>query len=105
MKNLIALSYLTYLIAGYATADTLVEDEGVQWVRGHCQACHSLALVTQHRMTRDEWLEAIRWMQETQNLWDLGVAEPAILDYLAKHYAPVASGRRPPLAVHLLPTE
>ena len=39
----------------------------------------------------------IRWMQETQNLWDLGTNEELILDYLAKHYAPDEAGRRPNL--------
>jgi hypothetical protein len=33
-------------------------------------------------------------MQSTQGLWDLGEAEPIILDYLATHYAPEESGRR-----------
>lgn len=37
-------------------------------------------------------------MQQTQGLWDLGEAEPIILDYLAKHYAPEArASRRQPL--------
>jgi hypothetical protein len=39
----------------------------------------------------------IRWMQATQNLWDLGANEGIILDYLAKHYAPQNTGRRAPL--------
>ena len=103
MKRCIAVVFGFFIFSSANASDGLVEDEGVQWVRGHCQACHSLALVTQHRMTRDEWLEAIRWMQETQNLWDLGPAEPVVLDYLAKHYAPVPSGRRAPLPKNLLP--
>jgi len=39
----------------------------------------------------------IRWMQETQNLPDLGEKEAPILDYLAEHYAPEDTGRRPNL--------
>jgi len=41
----------------------------------------------------------IRWMQETQGLWQLGKNEPIILDYLAKHYAPEEVVRRPGLDV------
>jgi hypothetical protein len=37
----------------------------------------------------------IRWMQETQGLWQLGEAEPQILDYLAANYAPQENSRRP----------
>jgi hypothetical protein len=37
-------------------------------------------------------------MQQKQNLWDLGEAEPKILDYLAKYYAPTdAYEHRQPL--------
>jgi hypothetical protein len=55
--------------------------------------------VTQNRATRDGWLEMIRWMQETQKLWDLGPNEDKILDYLATYYAPEAKGRRAPVKV------
>ena len=63
----------------------------------HCTPCHSAELVTQNRMTREGWESTIRWMQETQNLWDLGENEAAILDYLATYYAPEEQGRRPNL--------
>jgi len=36
----------------------------------------------------------IRWMQQTQNLWDLGEDEEAIVTYLATYYAPEQKGRR-----------
>ena len=36
----------------------------------------------------------IRWMQETQGLWDLGENEALILKYLSTHYAPEEVGRR-----------
>ena len=36
----------------------------------------------------------IVWMQETQELTDLGDKEPIILDYLAKYYSPEEEGRR-----------
>ena len=71
--------------------------EGVHLVIAHCTACHSAKLVTQNKADREGWKKMIRWMQQTQNLWDLGEQEAAILDYLAENYAPVKSGRRPPL--------
>lgn len=81
----------------------LVEDSGHNLVAAHCSACHSTKLISQNRMSRETWLSTIRWMQKTQNLWPLGDAEKPILDYLEKHYAPKALGRRAPLPAHLLP--
>lgn len=76
----------------------LVIDEGLDMVRAHCTACHSSKLITQFGATRDVWTEKIRWMQRTQNLWDLGESEPIILDYLVKNYGPIgAFDRREPL--------
>ncbi|MCL6266959.1 monoheme cytochrome C [Flagellimonas myxillae] len=71
-----------------------IEDEGMRVTIQNCTNCHSAKLVTQNRMSRDGWEATIRWMQETQNLWDLGNNEELILTYLAKNYAPVAKGRR-----------
>jgi hypothetical protein len=78
-------------------ASGLIVDTGFEQVRAQCAACHSLKLVQQNRADRDGWLQMIRWMQETQGLWALGDNEPLIVDYLAKHYGPVHSGRRKPL--------
>ena len=72
-------------------------DKGWEIVRGTCTACHSAKLVTQNRATREGWKKMIVWMQETQNLWDLGEQEGLILDYLAANYAPEEAGRRPNL--------
>jgi CxxC motif-containing protein (DUF1111 family) len=69
-------------------------DDGFNQVKASCLACHSSKLITQNRATRDGWKKMIRWMQETQNLWDLGPNEDIILDYLAKNYAPEETGRR-----------
>lgn len=73
--------------------------EGWEVVRSTCTACHSAALVTQNRATYDGWKDMIRWMQETQGLWDLGDTENDILAYLAENYAPEESGRRPNLPI------
>lgn len=68
-------------------------------VKSTCTTCHSAQLVTQNRATREGWEEMIRWMQETQKLWDLGETEAPILDYLAEHYSPEYKGRRVNLVV------
>ena len=63
-------------------------------VIANCTPCHSSKLVIQNRATRDGWESMIQWMQETQNLWDLGTNQEIILDYLARNYAPENKGRR-----------
>lgn len=83
-------------------ATGLIIDMGFELVKANCTACHSAALVIQNRMSHDGWLESIRWMQRTQELWPLP-QEPIMLDYLTKHYGPTESGRRNNLADHLMP--
>ncbi len=72
----------------------LIYAENFDIIRGQCTACHSGKLIAQNRATREGWTQMIRWMQETQGLWDLGANEPKILDYLETHYAPKEVGRR-----------
>jgi hypothetical protein len=72
----------------------LIEDEGLMTVVAHCTACHSAQLVTQNRMNKERWNATIRWMQETQNLWDLGENQEIIVNYLVKNYPPEEKGRR-----------
>lgn len=81
----------------------LIIDKGFTIVKANCTACHSAALVTQNRMSRETWLETIRWMQKTQGLWPLSKNEPIILDYLTKHYNLSDTGRRKSIPVHLMP--
>lgn len=90
---------LDKVVNGIHVQTGLVFAEGFELVRGTCTACHSAQLVTQNRATREGWLQMIRWMQETQGLWDLGKNEKPIVDYLAKHYAPDDVGRRANLDV------
>ncbi len=71
-----------------------IEAEGMQQVINNCTNCHSAKLVTQNRMSKEGWTATIRWMQKTQNLWDLGENEGVIVDYLAKNYGPINKGRR-----------
>ena len=85
-------------------ATGLVMDENWQIVAAHCGACHSTRLVTQNRGDRDTWLHLIRWMQDSQGLWPFNEpTETILLDYLEKHYGPVATSRRQPLAPELMP--
>lgn len=70
-----------------------------QIVVANCTGCHSSQLVLQNRATANGWRDMIRWMQETQGLWELGPNEDKIVQYLATHYAPEATGRRTNLAV------
>lgn len=82
------------VVDGIHVATGLIVDDGFIQVKASCTACHSANLITQNRADRKGWEKMIRWMQETQNLWDLGPNEPLILDYLAKNYAPEDKGRR-----------
>ena len=72
----------------------LVEALGLKEVVNNCTNCHSAKLVTQNRMNKERWIATIRWMQETQNLWDLGNNEDIIVNYLVTNYPPKKKGRR-----------
>jgi len=75
----------------------LIADEGYKMVKQQCISCHSSKLIIQNKATKEGWTNIIQWMQETQNLWDLGKNEEIIVNYLAKNYAPDEQGRRKPL--------
>lgn len=77
----------------------LIIDNGFTIVKTQCGACHSTRLVAQNNFSREGWLELIRWMQDKQNLWDLGEQEGIILDYLEKNFAPKQIGRRKNLKI------
>ncbi|MDO6601969.1 monoheme cytochrome C [Arenibacter palladensis] len=70
------------------------EGEGLMTVVNNCTNCHSAQLVIQNRMNEERWIETIRWMQKTQNLWDLGDNEKVIVNYLVTNYPPKSKGRR-----------
>ena len=76
-----------------------IEGEHKMLVVANCTGCHSSKLVIQNRASREGWKNMIRWMQQTQNLWDLGGNEEKILDYLSTHYAPEEQGRRANLEI------
>lgn len=107
----LGLALLTLPLAGMAQEtpesdpDTgLVMAEGWETVRSNCTACHSANLVTQNSGTRNHWEYLIRWMQETQGLWEFQPeTEETILDYLAEYYGPKEDTRRPALPRTLMP--
>ena len=109
LRHLVTVLLLAAPLVSYAQpretdpATGLVTAPGLELVKANCTACHSAALITQNRASRDGWLTMIRWMQDTQRLWPLGDSEGPILDYLAANYSPRFSGRRAPLPASLLP--
>jgi hypothetical protein len=83
----------------------LIIDSGWELVRAHCGGCHSHRIVTSQRADRQTWLDIIRWMQATQNLWQFDPpTEAGILDYLSKNYPPQAGRRRAPIPPNLMPS-
>ncbi len=73
-------------------------------VRNNCVACHSAKLVTQQRGSEEQWLAMIRWMQESQNLWQFDPdTEARIVGYLAEYYPPRDQSRRASLPAELMP--
>lgn len=84
----------TDIVNGIHVETGLAVDTHWELVRSTCTACHSAKVVTQNRADREGWTRMIRWMQKTQNLWDLRENEGPILDYLTANYAPQRKGRR-----------
>lgn len=76
----------------------LIDAEGLEIVINNCTNCHSAKLVTQNRMSAERWNATIRWMQKTQNLWDLGENQKIIVDYLVANYPVEEKGRRSALS-------
>ena len=109
-QGLLAIALIASVPTVAAEAPPIDPDTGLvmegNWriVAAHCGACHSTRLVTQNRGDRESWRSLIRWMQESQGLWPLNdPTEEQILDYLATHYGPRATGRRKPLPADLRP--
>ena len=58
--------------------------EGVDLVLENCTACHSTEIIRENHMSLEAWDKTITWMQEKQELWELGKDRKIILDYLSK---------------------
>ncbi|WP_291960415.1 monoheme cytochrome C [Maribacter sp.] len=83
---------------GIHVATGFIEAPGMTETIQNCTNCHSSKLVMQNRMNEERWKSTIEWMQETQNLWDLGENEAVIINYLITNYPPKKVGRRAVLA-------
>ena len=107
MRSIALLILLAPMLATANESDEvtgLKKNPGWEQVRNHCGACHSHALVTAQRADRNTWLDIIRWMQATQNLWQFQPeVETEILDYLAANYPPQENRRRAPIPPSLMP--
>jgi mono/diheme cytochrome c family protein len=109
MGRRLVIAFLALFADGAAAQQTdratgLNLGPGWELVRAHCGGCHSHRLVTNQRADRQTWLDIIRWMQATQNLWQFDAAtETAILDYLAANYPPQPNRRRAPIPPTLMP--
>ncbi|MFH4965175.1 monoheme cytochrome C [Gaetbulibacter sp. M235] len=79
---------------GIHVSTGFVDAEGLMTVVRNCTGCHSSKLILQNRMNVERWNATIKWMQETQNLPDLGKNQEIIVNYLATNYPPVDKGRR-----------
>lgn len=84
---------------GIHVATGFIDAPGMMITIQNCTSCHSSKLVIQNRMNAERWVKTIRWMQETQNLWDLGENEKIIVAYLVANYPPKKVGRRSNLEV------
>lgn len=72
----------------------LIDAEGLMTVVNNCTNCHSSKIILQNRMNTERWNATIKWMQETQNLWDLGKNQEIIVNYLVTNYPIKDKGRR-----------
>ena len=104
LLGLALIAVATSAAAEVDEATGLAVAPGWELVRIHCGGCHSHKLVTGQRADRQTWLDIIRWMQATQNLWQFDArTEAGILDYLAENYPPQPNRRRAPIPPSLMP--
>ncbi len=82
------------VVDGIHVETGFIDAPGMAVTIQNCTSCHSSKLVLANRMNEQRWKETIEWMQETQNLWDLGENEKTIIDYLVTNYPPKKIGRR-----------
>lgn len=94
-----APTYMDEVKDGIHVPTGLAADTHLELVLGNCIACHSADVIRNTRLSEEGWSAIITWMQEKQNLWDLGQNKKKIVDYLAKNYAPKDHGRRKNLAL------
>ena len=82
------------ILAGAATAvsdesefGVLFVAEGVEETFDYCNTCHSVRLVAQQGLDRDDWIELLEWMVDEQAMAEIEEPDLSIvLDYLTTNY-------------------
>ena len=73
----------------------LPDGKGRAEVGIYCATCHSLGLVVQQDLTREQWDELFVWMVEEQGMEPLPKKDREIvLDYLGEHIGPDSHKQR-----------
>lgn len=71
------------------------EEPGRDEVEAYCSACHSLKLVVQQGLSRQDWDELMVWMVEEQEMEEIEAEDrQLVLDYLAKFVSIEAAQKR-----------
>ncbi|MHA1522893.1 MAG: hypothetical protein ACTSY1_00650 [Alphaproteobacteria bacterium] len=71
------------------------EESGRDEVEAYCSACHSLKLVIQQGLSRQDWDELMVWMVEEQEMEEIEAQDRMlVLDYLAKFISIEAAQKR-----------
>ena len=77
------------LVIGGAHADDLPPGTDRDLVLATCSSCHSIKLVAQQRLSREDWEETLEWMASEQGMPRLGTRDRRlILRYLSTHLNP-----------------
>lgn len=102
---LFVLAIVSLVAVEYDQETGLKIAEGLEEVKTNCTVCHSSRFIIQSRLDRQGWLSTIRWMQETQGLWEFDPkTEDIILNYLSTQYPQIGTSRRRlPLKEGLMP--
>lgn len=91
MRLLHVLALLAPALAGAEGQpwDDLPSAPGRELTYGVCSACHSMQIVSQQGMNREQWDETLDWMVAEQGMGELtGAPRELILDYLATVFSP-----------------
>jgi hypothetical protein len=89
---------LNYLATHFGVDENLWQGlpagQGRDIVFGLCQACHSLAIVKQQGLDREDWEETLVWMVEEQGMPSLDPENlQHVLDYLAINFGRNSTSR------------
>lgn len=107
MKKIQAILFFAFALNAveYDQETGLKISPGFEEVKTNCTVCHSSSFIIQSKLDRQGWLSTIRWMQETQGLWEFDPkTEDIILTYLSTQYPQVSTSRRRlPIQKELMP--